>query len=130
MRKKNLPPLARRLHKGQAHFERRHSPRARMANGPVEDDGVVELLQLRASRRAALGKRDVFDAVIALDAKPVLRLADIPSLAGDDEDAEVVGDPRSALATVAEELTFLRAPDAHGVFVRVLVPGSVEQLFS
>src|SRR3989442_14789815 len=126
MRKKNLASLARRLHDGQADFERRHSPRARMTNGPVENDGVVEFFEFRASRRAPFKQGNIFNPFVAVHVKPVLGLADVASLARNDEDAEVIGDPRSALSLAAKELPFLRAADAHGVFVLVLVSGSVE----
>src|SRR3989442_13831517 len=123
MRKKNLASLARRLHDGQADFERRHSPRARMTNGPVENDGVVEFFEFRASRRAPFKQGDIFNPFIAVHVKPVLGLADVASLARNVGDAGVVRDPRSSLSLARKKMPFLCAADPLGAFVLVSASG-------
>src|SRR3990167_3394816 len=125
MGKEDLPFFPAGLHDREADLKGRHTPRARMADRPVEHHCIVKLFQLRAPRLALFRQGNILDAVVAVDVDAVLGLADVASLAGDDQDAQVIRDPRSALSPAAEERPLLRAADAHGVLVRVLIARAV-----
>src|SRR5439155_13531793 len=130
MRQKNFFSFLRRLYDGQANFQSRHSPRAGVANRFVEHHRIVEFHQLPAPGWSATPEQGhVLGPLVAVNEQAILRLAEIAFFASRDKYTEVIGYPRLNFAAVAD-LSFLRATDAHLIFVGIFIARAIQQRFA
>ena len=65
-----------------------------------------------------------------MNIKPQLRLANIASFTGGDEDAEIVRHPGPGLSVITEERSLLRAADSHLILGGVFIARLIEQFLA